>query len=225
MKVTVDQLTKLEVRRDRAEHFADAINAALRRYEIDTPLRVCHWLAQVLHESGRLRYVEEIASGAAYEGRRDLGNTQPGDGRRFKGRGLIQLTGRANYTRYAQHAGIASPETLAERLKTDVFLQVDVAGWYWAQRRINRLADADDLLGVTKAVNGGYNGLNDRAHLLALARPIIKEEPAPPAGERVDVPDRLQPLPLDDLGDLGDLTPPVVLPDPPEPGPQPPPAP
>src|SRR5512134_1807593 len=91
----------------------EAVEAQLDRYfeplaeampanDINTPLRIAHFLAQLGHESGDLRYSEELASGIAYEGRLDLGNTQPGDGMRFKGRGLIQLTGRANYTRYGQ---------------------------------------------------------------------------------------------------------------------------
>jgi putative chitinase len=85
--------------------YANALSAKMNERGITTPLRQAHFLAQVGHETGELRYIEEIASGAAYEGRRDLGNTEPGDGVRFKGRGLIQLTGRANYAKYGLAIG------------------------------------------------------------------------------------------------------------------------
>jgi predicted chitinase/peptidoglycan hydrolase-like protein with peptidoglycan-binding domain len=142
--------------------------------QIDTPLRQAHFLAQIGHESGELRFRAEIASGEAYEGRDDLGNTQPGDGRRFKGRGLIQLTGRANYREYGRAIGreaelLADPELLA----TDSDLCVDVAGWFWVKRNLNTLADADDLTGITKRINGGLNGLEDRRRLLKRAKALL----------------------------------------------------
>ena len=113
--------------------------------QIDTPLRQAHFLAQIGHESGELRFRAEIANGEAYEGRSDLGNTQPGDGRRFKGRGLIQLTGRANYSEYGR-AISREAELLAnpDLLETDPDLCVDVAGWFWAKRHLSKSADADD---------------------------------------------------------------------------------
>jgi predicted chitinase len=121
-----------------------------------------------------LRLRAEIASGEAYEGRSDLGNTQPGDGRRFKGRGLIQLTGRANYREYGR-AITREAELLAtpELLTTDPDLCVDVAGWFWAKRNLNTLADADNLTGVTKRINGGLNGLEDRRRLLKRAKAFL----------------------------------------------------
>ena len=81
------------------------LNACLKRFEIDTPARIAHFMAQIAHESGGLRWMEEIADGSAYEGRFDLGNTQPGDGKRFKGAGVIQLTGRANYEAFSEFIG------------------------------------------------------------------------------------------------------------------------
>ena len=140
--------------------------------EINSPLRMAHFLAQIGHESGSLRFSEELASGEAYEGRADLGNNQPGDGVRFKGRGLIQLTGRANYTQYSEDTGIdyvANPEQLAN----DRVAAADVAGWFWQRRHLNDVADRDDITSVTRIVNGGFNGLDDRVAFLGRARALI----------------------------------------------------
>ena len=160
-----------------AEAFADPLEACMQRYEINTPLRRAHFLAQLGHESGELRWKEELASGAAYEGRRDLGNIHPGDGRKYKGRGLIQLTGRHNYTEYAKilkERGdmrdiVAHPELVA----TDPDLCVDTAGRYWHSRGLNKYADADDVITVTKRINGGLNGIDDRKRLLARAKATL----------------------------------------------------
>lgn len=139
---------------------------------INTPLRQAHFLAQLGHESGAFRYAEELASGAAYEGRKDdLGNTEKGDGVRFKGRGLIQITGRANYKAYGDSIG----QDLTTggnwtRLATDPFLAVDCAGWFWESRKLNELADQDDIEKITKVINGGRNGIDDRKAYLARAK-------------------------------------------------------
>jgi len=129
-------------------------------YGLLRPLRLAHFMGQLSHESGRFAYMEEIASGAAYEGRRDLGNTQPGDGRRYKGRGPIQLTGRANYRTVGARLGLdleGNPE-LAARPEIGLRIALD----YWASRKINQWADADNLNRVTRLINGGTNGLADR---------------------------------------------------------------
>jgi putative chitinase len=152
----------------------DATGGAITRYfhclidgmtanEINTPLRQAHFIAQVGHESGDLRYCEELASGTEYEGRKDLGNTDPGDGPKFKGRGLIQITGRCNYTAYGQYKGrdFVTP-TNYELIATDPELAVDVSCWFWTKHGLNALADTDDVRAVTKVINGGYNGLPDR---------------------------------------------------------------
>jgi predicted chitinase len=154
--------------------FSPAIVAAMQKYEINTPLRQAHFLAQIGHESGELRFRTELASGAAYEGRRDLGNVQPGDGVRYKGRGLIQLTGRTNYAEYTKTSGtgvdiLAQPELVASEEK----LCVDVAGWFWERRKINLLADKDNLEGVTRVINGGTNGLADRRRLLIRTKTLM----------------------------------------------------
>lgn len=127
---------------------------------LENTLRLAHFMAQLLHESGSFRYMEEIASGADYENRRDLGNTQPGDGKRFKGRGPIQITGRANYRDFGDAIGvdlIATPERASEP-----YIGLHLALAYWRSRNLNRLADADDVVGITRRINGGTNGVADR---------------------------------------------------------------
>lgn len=154
--------------------FSPRLQQCMANRHIDSPLRQAHFLAQVGHESGEFRFRAEIASGQAYEGRIDLGNTQPGDGPRYKGRGLIQLTGRANYAEYGRAIG-REAELLEhpELVETDPDLCVDVAGWFWAKKGLNTFADADDLTTLTKRVNGGLNGLDDRRRLLLRAKALL----------------------------------------------------
>ncbi len=148
--------------------YGDVLASKMGARRIDTPLRQSQFLAQIGHESGELRYTEEIASGDAYEGRADLGNTQPGDGPRFKGRGLIQLTGRANYKAYGDAIGIDLLDADGcRRVATDPNLAVDVACWFWETRGLNALADQDDVRAITRRINGGLNGLADRERQLA----------------------------------------------------------
>ena len=158
------------------QKFFQSVLAKMIARDISTPLRQLHFLAQVGHESGELRYTEEIASGAAYEGRTDLGNTQPGDGERFKGRGLIQLTGRANYQNYGDAIGIdLVSNNQWERVATDPDLAVDVAAWYWATHNLNQYADADDIETITRKINGGLNGFDDRKRIAARARFFLQQ--------------------------------------------------
>lgn len=131
------------------------------KYEINTPVRQAAFLAQLAHESGSLKYVRELASGEAYEGRKDLGNNQAGDGVRFKGRGLIQITGRSNYEALSVALNfdfIKEPEKL--ELPGAAALS---AGWFWNKNKLNIIADSGDFKKLTKRINGGFNGLKDRA--------------------------------------------------------------
>lgn len=137
----------------------------------DKPLRLAHFFAQVAHESGGFRYMEEIASGQAYEGRVDLGNTNPGDGKLFKGRGPIQLTGRANYRLFGRALGIdfeQHPEIVA---LPSIGLMAGCH--FWQMRGLNELADADDILAIMKRINGGTNGLADRQAYLKKAKELF----------------------------------------------------
>lgn len=165
--------------------FSPALALALEqtciRFEINTELRVCHFLAQVAHESNAGLWLTEMwgptSAQSRYEGRADLGNTQTGDGSLFRGRGGIQLTGRDNYTRYSQaiygdDRAVRNPRMLAELPDAAI-----VAGYFWQRDRINPWADRDDVLAVSRAVNLGSptsralpNGLDDRKAKLKLAK-------------------------------------------------------
>lgn len=145
---------------------------AMQRYGITSPLQIAHFIAQLGHESASFLYTEELADGRAYEGRKDLGNVVDGDGPRYKGRGLIQLTGRANYAAYGAYCDkdyLSHPEVLAQ----DPAVAVDVACWFWKTRGLGPLADADDAKAVTRRINGGYNGLDDRLEYLGRAKALL----------------------------------------------------
>lgn len=173
-EVTLEQLQSIMKHAGRSvvQRFVEPINRCLKEYNINTKLRVAHFLAQIGHESGSFRYTEEIASGRDYEGRADLGNTEKGDGERFKGRGLIQLTGRANYSKYSKYIGrdlVSEPEKVSD----DLGLAVNVAGWFWMNTSLNKFADRDEIRTVTKRINGGLNGLRDRQDYLDRANAVL----------------------------------------------------
>jgi putative chitinase len=173
---------------------------------IDTPLRLCHFLAQLAHESAHFQVTREFASGAQYEGRQALGNTEPGDGKRFRGRGLIQTTGRANYrdTTTDIRAMIAdAPNFVDEPEALEEFPWALLSAVsFWRRKRINGAADRDDVVAVTKIINGGTNGLPDRQRYLARAKaiwltqapegPAAAAEPTLRAGDEGDAVVRLQ---------------------------------
>jgi len=155
---------------DRLADLMPFLNTAMAKYSINTKLRKAQFLAQVCHESDGLNTCCEYADGSDYEGDIELGNTQDGDGVRFKGRGLIQITGRANYLECGKALSvdlIASPERLE-----NFDLACLSAGWYWDSRSLNKLADdtssnpADNCTRITRIVNGGYNGLDERLEYL-----------------------------------------------------------
>ncbi len=155
--------------------WAPAIWAACEKYGITTRLRLAAFLAQIGHESGRLRHVKEIygptLAQKRYEGRLDLGNTQPGDGKRYMGRGLIQITGRANYDKLGLVFGVdfvSRPELLEQPSWAALS-----AGWFWDSRKLNPLADAGDFLKITKKINGGTNGMSDRQAIYDRALAVL----------------------------------------------------
>jgi putative chitinase len=170
--ITLDELKQImPYAGRRAEFYLDHLQSAMDEFDIDTPQRQAAFLAQIAHESGSLNYVKELADGSAYEGRKDLGNVRPGDGVRFKGRGLIQITGRDNY----RDCGLAldlplvdSPELLETPRNA-----CRSAGWFWQSRGLNELADKGDFKLITKKINGGYNGYQDRVAYFTRAQQVL----------------------------------------------------
>lgn len=150
------------------------INHAMKEGSINTCHRKAAFLAQIAHESGELRYMEELASGAAYEGRKDLGNTEKGDGKRFKGRGPIQLTGRANYRTAGKALGLDLIHH-PEMVKTpQVGFRTTV--WFWTTHRLNALADQKTLAAfrtITRKINGGNHGQTSRESYWAKAKKTL----------------------------------------------------
>lgn len=148
------------------------LNSCLNRYTINTPPRLRHFLSQIAHESGGLQWLQELVSGDAYEWRDDLGNTQPGDGRKFKGAGVIQLTGRANYQAFAK--AIADPRVMEGVNYVASTYPFTSAGFWWKNNEMNALCDRDATVEqVTCRVNGGYNGLEDRESYYSRACNVI----------------------------------------------------
>jgi predicted chitinase len=155
------------------------LNRTLRDYEINTPLREAAFLAQTAFESGEYRYLEEIWGPTAAQQKyeppsevaRRLGNTQPGDGERYKGRGIIQITGRFNYQKYGDLLGydlIATPS-----LASTVQLAFSIAGLYWQTNGLNPLADAGDFETITRRINGGLNGYDGRLKYYQRAKQVL----------------------------------------------------
>ena len=160
----------------KAEEFAPALAEACDRFEINTPRRVAAFLAQVSHESGELRYMVELASGEAYDtGRKAiaLGNTpEPdGDGQLYKGRSPIQITGLRNYVAALMYLDldlVNHPELLAQPQAGCA-----ASAFFWWSNNLNRYADKDDFVGLTKRINGGTNGLEDRRKYWNRARKAL----------------------------------------------------
>lgn len=174
MRLTVEQvrrMAKAKTPRPRDQEFVDDLAAYGPDVGLNTRVRLAHFLAQVLHESGDLRYAEELwgptKAQARYEGRKDLGNTSPGDGYRFRGRGYMQLTGRANYTDFGDwYAATWQKDATAVLNAPEMVmkspLNVVSALWYWDTRGLNRFADDNDIENLSVRINGGYNGYSDR---------------------------------------------------------------
>jgi putative chitinase len=144
-----------------SDRIINDLNACLVRFQINTPVRIRHFISQISHESGGGKWMKELASGDDYEGRKDLGNTQPGDGRKYKGAGFIQLTGRANYSDFSKYMN--DPKIMDGVDYVSLNYPATSAGYWWYNNKMNALCDKNPTVAeVTKRVNGGYNGLKDR---------------------------------------------------------------
>lgn len=156
-----------------AQELAIRYKNLLYKNGINTPLRMAHFFAQIDHESGGFKWLKELGNDAyfqKYEFRKSLGNTQKGDGARFKGRGFIQITGRHNYT-------VLSKDTKIDYLNNPQWLEREAdamisALWFWNKNNLSAIADKDDILTLTKRINGGTNGLQDRKNKLAKYKKI-----------------------------------------------------
>lgn len=180
MKITKEQILQIMPNaKDVADLYLPYINGYNEVFKIDTPLRMAHFLAQIAHESNELRNVKEIGSSSYFEKydtgklKKMLGNLKPGDGYRYRGRGLIQITGRANYMEYQKSSRckgdiITHPELLEKPLGA-----VKSAMWFWESHGLNKLADKDSVLAVTRRINGGTNGLESRKNYLARAKEAL----------------------------------------------------
>lgn len=160
----------------RAQKWAPALTEAMEEGKINTRLRQAAFLAQIGHESGSLVYVKELGGPsyfAKYDGRKDLGNVQPGDGAKFCGRGLIQVTGRANYDRasaalFGDYRLLRNPELLEQPEWA-----AKSAAWFWNLHGLNTLADKDQFTAITRVINGGTNGLDDRKARYRIALSVL----------------------------------------------------
>ncbi|QOU08064.1 glycoside hydrolase family 19 protein [Pseudomonas fluorescens] len=176
MAITQQQLLQILPNAGRqAGVFVPVLNTAMSKYGIVTPLRIAAFIAQVGHESGQLSWVREIwgptVQQAGYEGRADLGNTVPGDGFKYRGRGLIQITGRANYTACGEALGldlINKPELLEMPQHAAMS-----AAWFWSTRGLNTLADQGEFVKITRRINGGLTGQDDRQALYDQALKVL----------------------------------------------------
>ena len=202
--LTIDELLYINnnLYKVKCEEYIDALNKVLPENKIDTPLRVCHFLAQIIHESGHLRYnsenlnysasalksvfkkyfpTDELANKYArqpekianrvYANRMGNGNEASGDGWKMRGRGLIQLTGYDNYKKCGEYFNIDLIKTPDLLLVPEY--SIKSACWYWNTRKLNDLADKDDIIGITKKVNGGLNGIESRKEILGRAKNIL----------------------------------------------------
>lgn len=203
--LTYDQLLKINGNKnsDMCKYYIDALNKVLPTYQINTKLRLCHFLAQIIHESGNLKYksenlnysakalrsvfgkyfkTDEIANEYArkpekianrvYANRMGNGDEASGDGWLRRGRGLIQLTGTDNYKACSKALNIdlmKNPDLIVSNAE----ICVKTACWFWSSKKLNELADNDDVKTITKRINGGLNGYDDRCAILKRAKEVL----------------------------------------------------
>ena len=183
MVLSEQQLVKvLPNSRLKAGVFVSALNAAMTHHQINTPERIAAFLAQIGHESGQLLYVRELGSDQ-YLSKYDtgtlaarLGNTPEadGDGQKYRGRGLIQITGRRNYQACSQALFGDDRLLLQPQLLEQPQWACESAAWFWQSNGLNELADRDQFTTITRRINGGLTGLDERLRLWARARAVLR---------------------------------------------------
>lgn len=167
-KEQLDQIMPIAARSGRTKTFLPYLLTYMNKYDITTPKRVAAFLAQIAHESGEMRFLSELWGPTQQQKKYEppgplanrLGNTEPGDGFRYRGRGLIQLTGRFNYSKYSEAVRkdyVSNPNLVAE-----LPAAVEVATWFWKTNKLNDLADKNEIISITRKINGGTNGLSSR---------------------------------------------------------------
>lgn len=172
-------------KKDLLRSVVDNFNDLATQFSLTTNLRICHFFAQAAVETDWFKTLQEYASGDEYEGRTDLGNTQPGDGRRYKGRGIFQTTGRYNYAAAGKRMGldlISNPQLLLEPRNA-----VLSALYFWQSRNMNAIADRDDIDAASRAVNGGYNGYEYRVQALNVLKSTIGQTFIGPSSSMAEV--------------------------------------
>ena len=174
--LSVEQLCVIVpgLKKTKALGLAGPLNEAMPEGQINTAVRQAAFLAQIAHETGGFQWFRELGADsyfARYDGRRDLGNTQPGDGPRYKGRGFIQITGRNNYQKAGEALGLDLLDNPQQAETPEVGARIAV--WYWGSRGLNTLADKatdEAFISITRRINGGLNGLADRRAYYARAK-------------------------------------------------------
>jgi len=184
MLITLEQLRAVCIYSSAGhlEPFIEPLNAAMKEFEINTKKRIAAFIAQVAHESGSFQYMQELASGAAYDKRSDLGNTLPeaiaaaaaggkSVGRFYRGHGCIQITGYYNHLKCGEALGldlVNQPTLLTQPVNA-----CRSAAWFWDSRNLNALADMGDFKKITKRINGGYTHLEQRSEFYVRALDIL----------------------------------------------------
>ena len=167
--ITASHLYSLGITTKNVATFLPLLNETIIQYKINTPIRVCHWLSQCMHESENFKYLEELASGEQYENNKELGNTEPGDGPKFRGKGVLQITGRFNYKKYGEfiEQDLLSGDNPKKLSQPN--LATYSSGWFWTilkkdkhGNNLNYYADNNDFIRITYTINGGSTGLKMR---------------------------------------------------------------
>lgn len=179
MKITREQLYKIIGDYNRVDRYLHYINKYLDVFEINTPLRASHFIAQCCHETAGFKFMKEQGK-ISYFSKYDkgslakmLGNTKKGDGWKYRGRGFLMLTGRANYQSY-QNSGYCKGDIMSNpELLEGQNGSVKSAMWWWFTHGLNELADKDDIVKITKKINGGLNGIDDRKNWFEICKKVL----------------------------------------------------